>query len=342
MAWSETTLHFYLSGLTKFLADSIAQNMVSHLLLDSDLTWKSFISKEETVEFVRKKHRQFKNGMIPSLDKCDTYLLASLLDEFLSDWSHDDAIKKIRDLRNHAAHQVPGSLSADDYKAKITSLQQEIGFFQSKYPGIDKFGNLKKILDNWKYFPGSLPRSNIHDISSIVGREQELDHLADSLQLSPLALITGTAGIGKSSLALTFAKEQTKQPLNICLLVLMKDFEINKEFGLRLENKISKSIGKCMSDIEKEIQNSDDAFSILKNYINSIPKETKVWLILDNIDNFDTLEARKALENVITRLSSSNGNIKFICTSRDWTLDPKGISKEIIALKPISRKEAAK
>ena len=338
----ETKRYHNLRDLTKLVADSIAQCITRQFLLDSNKTWESFRSETETIKFVKKNHSHIKEGILPSLDKCDASVLTSLLDEFLPDWSQDDAIQKVRDLRNTAAHQVTGSLSAEECKAKKDNLIGDIEFFQDNYSGFAELENLKRLVENRKNFPDFNLSSNIHDIEDIVGREQELDHLAKALESSPLVLITGPGGIGKSSLALTFAKEQTKQPLKVCLFVLMKDFEINNEFGLKLEDKICRSIGKCISDIEKEIQNSDDAFSVLKNYINSIPEETKIWLILDNIDNFDTLEARTALENVITRLSSSKGNVKFICTSRNWSLDPNTISKKVVALKPISSEIALK
>ena len=351
MAWSMpvdgaltvgTKRYHNLRDLTKLVADSIAQCITQQFLLDSNKTWESFSSETETIKFVRKNHSHIKKGMLPSLDNCDASVLTSLLDEFLPDWSQDVAIQKVRDLRNTAAHQVTGSLSAQECKAKKDNLIGEIEFFQKNYSGFAELESLKRLVENRKNFPDFNLSSNIHDIEDIVGREQDVDLLAKAFESSPLVLITGPGGIGKSSLALTFAKEQTKQPLNVCLFVIMKDFEINNEFGLKLEDKICRSIGKCMSDIEKEIQNSDDAFSVLKNYINSIPEETKIWLILDNIDNFDTLEARTALENVITRLSSSKGNVKFVCTSRNWSLYPNTISKKVVALKPISSEIALK
>ena len=328
--------HSILQGTTFRLSNSISQNLVKYLIKDHDLwsSWES-LTKEEDFQAWYKKQR-FKCSY-DCVDECDTTFLTAVIEEFLdNDFSHDQALQRLRALRNSAAHQVTQSISPEEYSAGISKLVAQVDFFKDKYQKITEFESLKKTLEE-KLLQADLPADNFQDILEIVGRHKDLQELESFLEESPLVLITGAPGIGKSSLALTFAKTRINDVMSSSLFISTKGLlERTNEDSVSLKNKISRSIGLCIGDICEVVRTCDDSFAILLNRVQRVPKNAKLWIILDNIDDIDRKIFRTALEDVICGLCLPTGNIKFICTSRSWTLDPKSISKKVLDLKPIS------
>ena len=336
--------HVFLNGIIKFTADRLSQSLMIYFLQEGNTTWESFIEDEEIKMHINKKYKRF----LGTLDRSDTTLLTDLIDEFPIDHTlsakYDGDIKKLRSLRNSVGHEVvpaTDKISATAYKKKISDLEELIKMFQDKYPGMVKLENLKKLLKKIEEFPTDLPTSNIHHMDEIVGRKEELRELKDRVESSPRILITGAPGIGKTSLAVTFAKALIEDPLIICLFVSLKNF---KKFKIcdesELENEISSVIGKHIGKIREAVnQSPKDAFVILQDYVYSIPNYAKLLIILDNIDGFDSQKSEIVLESVIKRLCPAEGNIKFLCTSRNWMTDVDIFSENIIALDRIKSRD---
>ena len=118
-----------------------------------------------------------------------------------------------------------------------------------------------------------LPADNFQDILEIVGRHKDLQELESFLEESPLVLITGAPGIGKSSLALTFAKTRINDVMSSSLFISTKGLlERANEDSVSLKNKISRSIGLCIGDICEVVRTCDDSFAILLNRVQRVPK----------------------------------------------------------------------
>ena len=360
----------FLTGLIKSVADDISQLLMDGILKLRGETWEEFVCVDETKVFIENcrqatkfKQLQRQNNRTPRLEELDTTFLACLIEKFDTNPRKNESIKRLRyHIRNVAAHDVAVSISAEEYFKKVSLLLCELEFFQNNYPNLN-FDKIKKDVEEKKYFSEDLPTGNIRHVPKIAGRVEELRELEECLNKSQVVLVTGPAGIGKTSLAEKFAEAQTADPSIIGLFVSMKEFKniktepsdesqpsrwtrfMSRVFGifrlsrpkkksvLELENEISIVIGKHLDKIREAVsQSPNDAFVILEGYINSFPKYAKLFIILDNIDGFNKLKSKKILENVITRLCPTEGNIKFICTSRNWMTGVDTFSSTIIAL----------
>ena len=366
----------FLTGLTKSVADDISQLMVGGILKFREVTWEEFVCVDETKVSIdncpqAKKFKQLQshNNRTPRLEELDTTFLACLIEKFDTNPRKNESVKRLRNLRNLVAHGVAVSISAEEYSKKVSMLLCEIEFFQKNYPNLN-FEKIKKDVEEKKYFSEDLPTGNIRHVPKIAGRVEELRELEECLNKSQVVLVTGPAGIGKTTLAEKFAEAQTAEPSIIGLFVSMKEFKniktepndesepsrwtrlMSRVFGifrlsqpkkksvLELENEISSVIGKHFDKIREAVsQSPNDAFVILQGYVNSIPKYAKLFIILDNIDGFNKLKNKKILENVITRLCPTEGNIKFICTSRNWMTGVDTFSSTTIALDRIKSRD---
>ena len=338
----------FLTGLTKSVADDISQLLMDGILKLRGETWEEFVCVDETKVFIdncpqAKKFKQLQshNNRTPRLEELDTTFLACLIEKFDTNPRKNESVKRLRNLRNLVAHDVAVSISAEEYSKKVSMLLCEIEFFQKNYPNLN-FEKIKKDVEEKKYFSEDLPTGNIRHVPKIAGRVEELRELEECLNKSQVVLVTGPAGIGKTSLAEKFAEAQTADPSIIGLFVSMKEFKNIKteQSVLELENEISSVIGKHFDKIREAVsQSPNDAFVILEGYVNSFPKYAKLFIILDNIDGFNQLKSKKILENLITRLCPTKRNIKFICTSRNWMTGVDTFSSTIIALDRIKSRD---
>ena len=338
--------HRYLNGLTKSVADDISQLLMKNILIIRQKTWEEFLGDKETKMFIEncKQAKKFRSGNVaPPLEHCETTFLACLIERFDTGSKKNESVEKLRShIRNIAAHDVATPLSAEEYCDKVSLLIGEVESFQSWYPGLD-FEKIKKELEEKKVFKEDLPTTNIRLVPKLVGRNEEMRELVTLLKTSHVVLITGAAGIGKTSLAEKFAEVQIENPLIVCLCVSMKNFnkviaKTNDE--TELENEISSVIGKKIDQIRVAVQQTpNEAYGILEDYVYRVPKYAKLFFILDNIDGFDKQKSQKVLESVITRLCPARGNINFICTSRNWSSDVDSFSNKVINLDPIKSRD---
>ena len=338
--------HRYLNGLTTSVADDISQLLMKNILIIHKKTWEEFLGDEETKMFLKncKQAKKFRSGNVPPpLEHCETTFLASLIERFDTSSKKNESVEKLRShIRNKAAHDVATPLSAEEYCDKVSLLIGEVESFQSWYPGIN-FEKIKKELEEKKVFKEDLPSHNIGLVPKLAGRNEEMRELQTLLKTSHVVLITGSAGIGKTSLAEKFAEVQIENPSIVCLSVSMKNFskviaKIDDE--TELKNEISSVIGKHIGQIRESVQETpNDAYVILQDYVHKIPKYAKLIFILDNIDGFDKQKTQKVLESVITGICSATGNINFICTSRNWSSDVDSFSNKVINLDPIKSRD---
>jgi predicted ATPase/class 3 adenylate cyclase len=91
-----------------------------------------------------------------------------------------------------------GLLDLGEHRLRDLSRPERV--FQVTAPGLPREFAPLRTLDA---FPGNLPLQ----VSSFVGREEELERVGDALVVSPIVTLTGVGGVGKTRLALQAAAE---------------------------------------------------------------------------------------------------------------------------------------
>jgi predicted ATPase/class 3 adenylate cyclase len=102
---------------------------------------------------------------------------------------------------------------------RLRDLSRAERLFQLVHPGLPRdFGRLRTV----DAYPGNLPSQ----LSSLIGREDELERVADALARSAVVTLTGVGGVGKTRLALQVAAElvpRFRDGAWLCELQMVRD-----------------------------------------------------------------------------------------------------------------------
>ena len=165
----------------------------------------------------------------------------------------------------------------------------------------------------------NLPSSNIPETRPIAGRQDYLDVLREKLE-SKVVVISGAPGMGKSTLAWTFAKqEMDANPSQICLNASFKELSSDLDETLVKPNAV-RLLCQLFPAITQAVNDSPDPLQILFAHIKDIVQSKNLLIILDNIDTLLGKFRQYGIVNEIINKIFVTG-VRVICTSRDKSYD---------------------
>ena len=191
-----------------------------------------------------------------------------------------------------------------------------------------------------------LPNGNLIKIPILAGREGDLNAVADCLKRCQIVNICGPPGIGKTSLALTFANgHQSRQSSDspdgsegyVYFHVKMQEIDTTGATDRTLKNEVGRKIGALFPEIATDLHESEMAFEILMSHARDLVNEMKLFFVLDNIDTILNAQQGNIMGNVLEELASLDESVRIITTSRDKRLDIILMRLDVINLKPISK-----
>ena len=175
--------------------------------------------------------------------------------------------------------------------------------------------------------------SSLFHCEKIVGRDVELEEIRKEVENNnnPVLLISGPPGVGKTSLAVTYAKEMDKKGQFKCFSVNFQD--LRTEHSEDLKQEITSRI--CQAFIPKQT-----TFALKDSVQRKLAedKSLKLLFILDSIDMIQENRKNGVLGEVLRDLCGNDGRVKFICTSRLQELQQTKIASTFIVLKEIKYK----
>ncbi|XP_075240964.1 uncharacterized protein LOC142336195 [Convolutriloba macropyga] len=190
------------------------------------------------------------------------------------------------------------------------------------------------------------PVSNVPDTTPLAGRDADLKKLKTLFQNVQLVLICGPPGIGKTSLALKYAKEseneETQQmPQGYDCRYLNIEFKDLDFEGKEVYQEVGRAIGEVFPAIVSLPEYKDEPFKRFMEHARELVKEIRLFFILDNLDNvLKAAEGNSVMDRVVRNLSSLGSNIKILATARDKSFSPDYLPFKIVELKPISIDES--
>jgi len=161
----------------------------------------------------------------------------------------------------------------------------------------------------------------------IFGREKELEQLSNIFKNSNYAVLSGIGGIGKSSVALSYAYRLMESGRWTVQHMICEDSDT-------LQNAINKLQFRRLTDIPENEKNAvkknfDNRIRYLKNSIR------QSLIILDNLNRPFAQEDRDVLE----RLAECGNHVRFLITSRSKLGDDK---RCVVNLSPLDYDELLK
>ncbi len=142
-------------------------------------------------------------------------------------------------------------------------------------------------------FPSNLPR----ELSSFVGREDELFKIGELFERTPLLTLTGSGGCGKTRLALVLAADLTsKFPDGVWLVELASITDAGHVLG---------SVARCLSI-------RDTPGTALTETLKQFCRAKSMVLVLDNCEHLID-ECARLIEDLLRHCPK----LKIVCTSRE-------------------------
>jgi len=182
-----------------------------------------------------------------------------------------------------------GASLRDAGEHQLKDLTRPMRIFQLVHPELDQsFPPLKSLST----YPHNLPRQ----LTSFVGREQEIEAVTGLLKTAPLVTLIGIGGIGKTRLAIQVASECIEEfPDGVFFVSLVP---------VNTSESMSAAIG---SSLDLNFTNQAD----LQTQVNEFVRTKRMLIILDNFEHL------MGLAPEITRLLENAPGLKLLVTSRE-------------------------
>ena len=209
---------------------------------------EDYHKKLKNDEIIKKKNHE---GLLNILELSPIIMKANMPIKKFSDCTHEEEI----------LHEAKGKLS--EYALK---LKQE------------RLKGKNKVTIN------DLGTSNIKDIPMIIGRVTEVNHIHECLQNNNFLALTGSEGVGKSSVALKYALE------------FMYSFQIVWKINCVSEDSVHFGLASLAKKLGLKNKNQVDIFASLNSRLEGSKK--LILIIFDNVKCYETI-------------------LKFCCTNRN-------------------------
>ena len=176
---------------------------------------------------------------------------------------------------------------------------------------------VKVILESGKHGKLSIPvlnRASVPRIPVFVGREQEIELLKKELKEKTAVVVTGIAGIGKTTLVAFFVSKYVKKP------VFWHQFSEYDTFEY-LSWKMARFLGSLgYYELLEHLRSGDKTYSIIRDLILEGASKIKALMVFDDYQKVSDNKVLKLIRDLVEGLSDSEAKIIIISRRK-----PKGI-----------------
>ncbi|XP_075238922.1 uncharacterized protein LOC142334621 [Convolutriloba macropyga] len=287
---------------------------------------------------------QFDPKMFPSLDECLEYLRTNrnqTFDHFCR-INPDEITLFVRNLESNlleiAKRYAALKEQLEDLDRRISETTKMASETSAR---VDKIEQILEERNELK-----MPKSKVRSVHELAGRDDDLKKVSDYFTNFQLVSIWGPPGVGKTSLALAYAKVQQKidkadaSESNKSVYLFVENFKNVKEgmSDVDIKREIGTQVASLFPGLSAALSETKDPFNLLLQHVETVVTDRRLFFIFDNIDT--VLAAQDASTNVvgdiIEELTARDENIRILTTSRDKRLQTEYIDMEIVELKPIS------
>ena len=200
----------------------------------------------------------------------------------------------------------------------------------------DTLSSVTKTLETIELETGSLTKGIFGSHLGLFGRENDLETLKERFTHSQAVVITGSPGLGKTTLALCYITNCLSYPK----LVIETSFQGFAPGPTKAKDEIVRHIGSSYPEITEKLQNSENPLVDFKKWIiekiYECEKNFAMCLFLEDLDDLVVANLSRDLLDIIKELVSADKRVQVICTAKDTSLSPELNAFENIDLNPLS------